>query len=195
MTPGKDMAETIVATGGYKDDTARPALQNTTSAFAQNANKSGAAGANTPEKRTFDTISVSPGQNKASTIIAAHPDKPPTLNKKERALLDKFIPEHAPIMGDRIPDMNKPVRVRALLLSPKKWLERNREGYMKYVSDEMFNIVMDGLERSPYFEFLEPTIVPDHRLKKEFVLEEQEDTVRVVDSRNLAPKSYSAYSV
>lgn len=90
--------------------------------------------------------------------------------------------------------IGQPVRVRMLLLKPKKGKVRKREGPMGLVRDEMVNIVLDGLYRSPYFDALEPTVVPDHRVEPHFVLQEQEDIVWMVDAQTLATKGYN-YSV
>ena len=150
--------------------------------------------------RGYGTVTMSPGKtNEADTIFVDHTVKPPILNQQEQKLLETFNPEHAPIIGDRPANISKPPRVRVLYVSPKKRKMRARERGMidktkALLGDEMINIVWDGLERSPYFEFLEPTIVPDHKYDPEFVLEEADDVIWVVDSRNLTISSYN-YSV
>ena len=123
--------------------------------------------------------------------------KPPSLSNKEVALLKTFNPKNAPIVGRTLADISKPVKVRVLLLSPKRWLRRfsYRPGPLRYISDEMFNIVMDGFQRSPYFENLDPQIVHDHRSNESFVIQEQDDVVWVVDSRNMAPTTYKVYNI
>lgn len=83
-------------------------------------------------------------------------------------------------------------------MSPKKRKMRTRErqalGGLGLLGDEMINIVLDGLQRSPYFHNLEPTVVMDHKAEPDFVLKEPEDVIWVVDSRNLTLPSYH-YSV
>jgi hypothetical protein len=65
-------------------------------------------------------------------------------------------------------------------MKPKKRKMRAREvsaigDKLGLVGDEMVNIVLDGLQCSPYFEALEPTVVNDLKVEPDFVLEEDKD--------------------
>ena len=126
-----------------------------------------------------------------------HKVKAPKLSHDQVALLNTFNPKDSPILNRGLANTSKPVKTRVLLLSPKRWLQKykNQEGYLRYISNEMSSIVLDGLEKSPYFENLEPTVIPDHRMNNPVVLEEKEDVVWLVDDKNFAPRTYANYSV
>jgi hypothetical protein len=120
------------------------------------------------------------------------------LTEQEVVRLETFNPEHSPILGDKKPDIKNPPRVRLLLMKPKKRKMRAREvsaigDKLGLVGDEMVNIVLDGLQRSPYFEALEPTVVNDLKVEPDFVLEEDKDVTWVVDSRNLTMPTYDFF--
>ena len=78
-------------------------------------------------------------------------------------MFDRFHYRHAPILFATNPIVvTSPVRVRILLFAgPTKVMFR--KGPTSAISDEMLNIVMDGFQRSFYFELLnpEPTLLDE----------------------------------
>lgn len=177
--------------GGNNDSAPAPARKKAT----QEAN----AGSNKDIKSGTLDVSATIVDKKKTTGTNPVPRSAtvPKLNAQEKALLGTFSPKNAPIMGRTPADIDNPIRTRVLLLSPRKFLKtyRLRKGPLRYISDEMYNIALDGLEKSPYFENLEPAIIHDHVLNKKMFPKEKKDIVWVVDSRNLAPRSYDSYSV
>lgn len=87
-----------------------------------------------------------------------------------------------------------PVRVRVLLFEHKQRQISFRDDPKTWaISDEVLNICMDGLERSPHFELLNATTVPDFTLQPNFTLLETDDTVWIVDMRRMMINA--AYSI
>jgi hypothetical protein len=103
---------------------------------------------------------------------------PPEIQSKNSstlALLRSFSAESAPIMmGTPVPP-ERPVRVRILLFEHKKREISFRPGPMAAISDELLNICMDGFARSPHFDLVNWTIVPDFTLQPDFCLPEVND--------------------
>jgi hypothetical protein len=124
-----------------------------------------------------------------------------TNNRTAAFLLDRFRPCHSPIImasstattKNLLP--KKPVRIRILLFEHKLHEITFRKGPTSHIGDEVLNICMDGFARSPYFELVNFTIVPDFTLATNntatppFVLPEDEDIVWVVDMRRTVKKS------
>ncbi len=169
-------------------------------AKAQTVGKTVTRTANDSEAVKQDISESKTLQNQSDEITfdpPPHKVRAPTLTHDQVALLNTFSPKDSPILSRGLADTSKPVKTRVLLLSPKRWFQKytNQEGYLRYISDEMSNIVLDGLEKSPYFENLEPTVIPDHRMRNQVVLEENEDVVWLVDAKNFAPRTYANYSV
>jgi hypothetical protein len=208
--PAQDLKKVVVATDPVahtKDVLAAKQTKNKSIVGSNNLNDATKTQSIKQKDSTNDTAVIKQdipatkvAMNKADEIsFDSHPHKvkKPTLTHDQVALLNTFSPKNAPILSQEVANINKPVKTRVLLLSPKKWLQKykNQEGNLTYISDEMSNIVLDGLEQSPYFENLEPTIIPDHQMKKQVVLEEDEDVVWLVDTKNFATRTYTNYSV
>lgn len=211
--PAQDFKKVVVATDPVahtKDVLAAKQTKNKSNVGSNNLNDATKTQSIKQKDSTNDTAVIKQdipatkvAMNKADEIsFDSHPHKvkQPTLTHDQVALLNTFSPKNAPnapILSQEVANINKPVKTRVLLLSPKKWLQKykNQEGNLRYISDEMSNIVLDGLEQSPYFENLEPTIIPDHQMKKQVVLEEDEDVVWLVDTKNFATRTYTNYSV
>jgi hypothetical protein len=97
------------------------------------------------------------------------------LPPKPRDYKERFRAKYAPIMmgqqlptsPDRLPVL---VRVRVLLFLGKQPI-RFRKGATATISDEVLNICMDGMQRSPYFDLVGTVNVPineeDYFLKEE----------------------------
>jgi hypothetical protein len=103
--------------------------------------------------------------------------------------LDSFRAKYAPIIPRSItgepPSKERPVRIRALLFDHQKKHISFRDGDTWAISDEVLNICMDGWERSPYFDFVKATVIPDFHEKPDYVLRERQDIVWVVDMRRI----------
>jgi hypothetical protein len=85
-------------------------------------------------------------------------------------------------------------KVRIILFDHKSRPIRFREGPTWAIGDEVLNICMDGFERSPYFEIVGTSLIPDFNVDPSFVLEEKEDVVWVVDMRRIVLRqSYSIH--
>jgi hypothetical protein len=116
----------------------------------------------------------------ASTNTAVSP--PPLIS------LDSFRAKYAPIISSSTtepPSKETPVRIRALLFDNQRRLISFRKGDTWAISDEVLNICMDGWNRSPYFDFVEATVVPDFHTEPDYVLRERQDIVWVVDMRRI----------
>jgi Glycosyl transferases group 1 len=83
---------------------------------------------------------------------------------------------------------SSPVRIRVLLFEHVKRPIIFRPGPTGAISDEVLHIVMDGADRSAYFELLDPVLVPDFTIEPNFVIEEARDVVWVVDMRRIVYK-------
>jgi hypothetical protein len=104
----------------------------------------------------------------------------------DEELMELFRQAHrqAPIIGEGAPPSNKPIRIRVLLFEHKIRNMRFRDDHATAsISDEVLNICMDGFERSPHFELVNATVVPDYTVRPDFVLKEDEDVVWVADMR------------
>ena len=105
-----------------------------------------------------------------------------TLNDTE--LLGLFSAQPSPILNNMLVPPKRAIRVRILLFDHKKRSVTFRPGPTAAISDEMLNIVMDGLSQSPYFELLNATIIPDFTVQPDYVLHEDgDDVVWIADMR------------
>jgi hypothetical protein len=106
-----------------------------------------------------------------------------------------FLQTNDPIIKQLTRTGEPPVtKVRIILFDHKSRSVRFREGPTWAVGDEVLNICMDGFERSPYFEIVGTSLIPDFNVDPSFVLEEDEDVVWVVDMRRIVlMQSYSIH--
>lgn len=100
-----------------------------------------------------------------------------------------------PIIKTVTPTGEPPVtRIRIILFDHKSRSVRFREGPTWAIGDEVLNICMDGFDRSPYFEIVGTALIPDFTIDPQFILEEDEDVVWVVDMRRIVLRqSYSIH--
>jgi hypothetical protein len=114
--------------------------------------------------------------------------KPTTASQSPPPLsLDLFRAKYAPIISSTTgpPSKEKPVRIRVLLFEHKGRRVEFRKGNTWAIGDEVLNICMDGWKISPYFEFLNATVVPDFNSNTLFQLRETQDVVWVADMRRI----------
>jgi hypothetical protein len=83
-------------------------------------------------------------------------------NQNNSRSMGKFHYQHAPILLWKAATLTAPVRVRILLFQGPHTIVF-RKGPTGAIGDEMLNIVMDGLQKSPYFELLndEPELIDE----------------------------------
>jgi hypothetical protein len=127
-----------------------------------------------------DRVSLGNAIGRSATVSTTAVSRPLSL--------DSFRAKYAPIISSsstKPPSKDKPVRIRALLFVNKGRPVAFRGGETWAIGDEVLNICMDGWKRSPYFEFVNATVVPDLDEQPDYVLQERQDIVWVVDMRRM----------
>jgi hypothetical protein len=140
----------------------------------------------------------SSGNDRVALMDTSRTDTVATTAVSPLSSLDSFRAKYAPIISSssttELPSKETPVRIRALLFENQARLISFRKGETWAISDEVLNICMDGWNRSPYFDFVEATVVPDFHTEPDYVLREQQDIVWVVDMRRiLKGKKYTVW--
>ena len=103
--------------------------------------------------------------------------------------LELYNPRKAPILEGWSKNANEKVRVRILLFEHTNSTQSHGGQFRSFdkdygdVSDELYNIAMDGFNRSSHFELLGTTLIPDFHEDPNFMLPEDKDVVWVVDER------------
>jgi hypothetical protein len=114
--------------------------------------------------------------------VAAEPAPPDNLGKSTF-----IIPpaKYAPLLLNET--ITRPVKVRILLCLHNNHLSlKFRKRQKKFLSDEGWNIVLDGLERSPYFDFQNLPQIP-HAANYP-IQEDNTNVVWIVDMRRMIPQ-------
>lgn len=134
--------------------------------------------------RTYISLSNTSFEAAHQPQLSSNTTQSQELFRNTVSPVEPFRARHAPITPNAHL-LGRPIRIRVLLFERKGHAAELifRKGPTGGISDEILNIAMDGFERSPYFELVNATIVPDFHEKPDFVLEEDEDIVWVIDER------------
>lgn len=124
--------------------------------------------------------------SRSKPVLHVHPLKNTNLTLQplnQSTLLALFNAKDDPILRI-IPPREKPIRIRILLFQHKmRELVFREKGPYRYISDEIWNICMDGIRRSTYFELVNVTFIPDFTVQPNFALPEDDDIVWIIDMR------------